>query len=89
MADTISSESQVLEEDDTNDSLIVPLVETVEEASVRSRRKKVQKSDSAAGRRKRHACRYMNVLARILFWASLLSLAAGVVWYSLELTKHG
>jgi phosphoribosylformylglycinamidine (FGAM) synthase-like enzyme len=82
------SEKQGVQQDDANDSLMVPLVE-VEEASVRSRRKKVQKSDPTTEKRKRHACRYMNVLARILFWASLLSLAAGVVWYSLELTKHG
>lgn len=91
----ISSEKQVaIHQDETDDSLIVPLVEVAEETaaasvSVRSRRKKVQGSPTAMERRKRHACRYMNVLARSLFWASLLSLAAGVVWYSLELTKHG
>ena len=88
MEDTNSPEKQAVHQDETDDSLIVPLVE-VEELSVRSRRKKVQGSPTATERRKRYACRYMNVLARILFWASLLSLAAGVVWYSLELTKHG
>ncbi len=29
------------------------------------------------------------VLARILVWASVVSLSLGVVWYSYELTKHG
>jgi hypothetical protein len=31
----------------------------------------------------------MQVLARILVWASVVSLSLGVVWYSYELTKHG
>lgn len=33
--------------------------------------------------------RLMNIIARILVWASVLSLSLGVVWYSYELTKHG
>ena len=32
---------------------------------------------------------FMNLLARILVWSSVVALAAAVVWYSLELTKHG
>jgi len=31
----------------------------------------------------------MNILAKILFWISLLCLMAGVVWYSMELHKYG
>eukprot|EP00934_Nitzschia_sp_Nitz4_P002162 Nitzschia sp. Nitz4//scaffold9_size221794//163764//166205//NITZ4_001370-RA/size221794-snap-gene-0.109-mRNA-1//1//CDS//3329561073//2162//frame0 len=31
----------------------------------------------------------MNILARILFWCSALASVAAVVWYSIELRKHG
>ena len=31
----------------------------------------------------------MNVVARVLVWSSVMALAAGVVWYSYELTTNG
>jgi hypothetical protein len=85
----------VQQNDDTDendgDSLMAPLVD-LEEASVRSRKgtsPKVMSLKKRREKRKRNVCKYTNILARILFWASLFALAAGVVWYSLELTKHG
>jgi hypothetical protein len=86
--------------DENDDSLMMAPLVDLEEASnsnsnseqVRSRKiasPTVQSSGERRERRRRHVCKYTNVLARILFWASLFALAAGVVWYSLELTKHG
>ena len=31
----------------------------------------------------------MNVMARVLVWSSVMALAAGVVWYTYELTTNG
>lgn len=31
----------------------------------------------------------MNLMAKALFWASLVALSVGVLWYSRELTIHG
>lgn len=32
---------------------------------------------------------FMNLMAKVLFWASLLALCIGVIWYSRELAIHG
>jgi hypothetical protein len=84
-----------IDENENDDSLMLmaPLVvDNLEEASVRSRKcmsPRAQSSEKRREKRKRHVCKYTNILARFLFWASLFALAAGIVWYSLELTKHG
>jgi hypothetical protein len=32
---------------------------------------------------------FMNLMAKVLFWASLLAMCVGVIWYSRELAIHG
>lgn len=32
---------------------------------------------------------FMNLMAKVLFWASLLAMCIGVIWYSRELAIHG